>query len=81
MVAMISPTSRPRAAPSTKTGKKTPEGMGRETAMAVKKNCIRKEVNSKVERERRKERGREREGERERKREREGVNLNDTEQQ
>ena len=40
-VAMISPMRRPTAAPSTKTGKKTPEGMGRETAMAVKKNCER----------------------------------------
>jgi hypothetical protein len=36
---MASPTSRPRAAPRTKTGKKTPEGIGRETAMAVKTNC------------------------------------------
>lgn len=37
-VAMASPTSRPRAAPITKTGKKTPEGIGRETAMAVNTN-------------------------------------------
>ena len=37
-VAMASPTSRPRPAPITKTGKKTPEGIGRETAMAVNTN-------------------------------------------
>ena len=39
MVAMVSPTRRPIAAPITKTGKKTPDGIGRDTAMAVNMNC------------------------------------------
>ena len=46
-VAIASPTSRPRAAPKTKTGKKTPEGIGRETAMAVNRNCDEKEEDKK----------------------------------
>ena len=39
-VAMASPMNRPIAAPSTKTGKNTPDGMGSETATAVNKNCV-----------------------------------------
>lgn len=44
MVAMVSPMRRPMAAPRTNTGKNTPDGMGRDTAIAVKTNCWKRET-------------------------------------
>ena len=42
-VAMASPMNRPMAAPRTNTGKKTPEGIGRDTAITVKRNWVKRD--------------------------------------